>query len=105
MPLSHLSHSVVVRERLPNFFVFNHPQDLLLISILVPALPFSPYGSSGLPPAGLGGPVNISSLILAAIAVLMVGAVAFGLTMSVRACLRYHGKRVKHKITPRYRLM
>jgi hypothetical protein len=36
--------------------------------------------------------VNISSLIPAAIAVLMVGAVAFGLTMSVRACLRYHGK-------------
>jgi hypothetical protein len=38
--------------------------------------------------------MNISSLILAAIAVLLSGAVAFGPTMAVRAYLRYRGKRV-----------
>jgi hypothetical protein len=38
--------------------------------------------------------MNISSLILAAIAVLLSGAVAFDLTMAVRAYLRYRGKRV-----------
>ena len=38
--------------------------------------------------------MNISTLILAAIAVLLIGAVGFGLTMGVRAYLRYRGKRV-----------
>jgi hypothetical protein len=38
--------------------------------------------------------MNISSLILAAIAVLLSDAVAFGLTMAVRAYLRCRGKRV-----------
>jgi len=38
--------------------------------------------------------MNIPTLILAAIAVLMIVAVAFGLTMAVRSYLRYRGKRV-----------
>jgi hypothetical protein len=38
--------------------------------------------------------MNISTLILAEIAVLLIGAVAFAVTMAVRAYSRYRGKRV-----------
>ena len=37
--------------------------------------------------------MNIPTLILAAIAVLMIGTMAFGLTLVVRSYLRYRGKR------------
>jgi hypothetical protein len=83
MPLSGLPKSLADPDTSSNLFFFNHRQSLFSFSLFGPGPAFSLYGSPGFPPAGLGGPMNIPTLILAAIAVLMIVAVAFGLTMAV----------------------
>jgi hypothetical protein len=73
MPLSGLPKSLAGPDNASNLFFFNHRQSLFSFSVFGPGPAFSLYGSPGFPPAGLGrSHVNIPTLILAAIAVLMV---------------------------------